>query len=469
MLSLFYLEEEENQSKESINKYISIFQSYKDNIPTLEEALLEMYLSSNCTKVEASDLINDVLTKSKEKLDFNKKEINYKYPNLDDEDILIIASYTCETNYNNFSPYKILNANLVMKNRENGIKKISKYLFIFLKSLRKLPRYYPKQDNRNLYRCIDKQVNYMIDPFNLESRSYIKGQIKTFWGFTSTSPNITTSYNFLGKKIDLKSGTIFTIYGNVWGYDITLFNYYNEEEILLEPERKFIVEEIYPPLNNIIHIRCKVEDSPLVLDEDNIDEKYKISTSLKEKNFSKQDILNKYANNEIIKCQKGKNHEFSKISGRCKNCSIIGCEKGLIHHDFNKNSGKCKFCNIIGCEKDLIEHEFNKISGKCKYCNILGCSNHLQDHNFNIISGKCKFCQIIGCSNGLIEHNFNKNSGKCSYCQILGCKNGYIEHNFNKFDGKCAYCQIIGCENGLKAHNFSKYSTKCNFCNFDNS
>ena len=66
MLSLFYLEEEENQSKESINKYISIFQSYKDNIPTLEEALLEMYLSSKCTKVEASDLINDVLTKSKE-------------------------------------------------------------------------------------------------------------------------------------------------------------------------------------------------------------------------------------------------------------------------------------------------------------------------------------------------------------------------------------------------------------------
>ena len=85
MLSLIY-SEEEDQIKESINKYISIFQSYKDNIPTLEDALFEMYYSSNCTKVQASDLVNDVLEKAKEKLKFNKKEINDKYPKIDDND-----------------------------------------------------------------------------------------------------------------------------------------------------------------------------------------------------------------------------------------------------------------------------------------------------------------------------------------------------------------------------------------------
>lgn len=465
MLSLIY-SEEEDQIKESINKYISIFQSYKDNIPTLEDALFEMYYSSNCTKVQASDLVNDVLEKAKEKLKFNKKEINDKYPKIDDNDILIIASYTCETNDNNFSPYKILNRNLVMKNRENGIRIVSKYLFIFLKSLRKLPRYNLNKNNNNLYRCIDKQIDYKIDPFNLKHIPYIKGSTKTFWGFTSTSPDIQTSYNFLGKKSDLKSGTIFTLYGDIRGYDLTLFNYYDEEEVLLEPETKFIIEEINPPLNNIIYIRCKVEDSPLILDEDSNDEKYQNINNKKEISLLNETILDKYSHNDIIKCEKGKNHEFNEISGKCKNCYIIGCEKGLIHHDFNKISGKCKFCSVIGCKNDLIDHEFNKISGKCNYCNIMGCVNHLQEHNFNKISGKCKFCQIVGCSDGLIEHNFNKHSGKCNYCQILGCKNGFIEHNFNKHSGKCEYCQILGCNNGIINHNFNENSGKCTFCNF---
>jgi hypothetical protein len=192
----------------------------------------------------------------------NKNEINAKYPNISDEDILIICSYTCESIDANFSPYKILNRNLVSENRENGLRIVSKYLFIFLKSLRKLPRYYPDKNNGYLYRCINRHINYKIDPFDQKSVPYMIGQPKTFWGFTSTSQNIKTSYIFLGEKNDLKSGTIFTLFGDVWGYDITLFNYYNEEEILLEPERKFIVEQIYPPVNDIIHVRCKVEDSP---------------------------------------------------------------------------------------------------------------------------------------------------------------------------------------------------------------
>ena len=91
------------------------------------------------------------------------------------------------------------------------------------------------------------------------------GNKKTLWGFTSTSRKINTSYNFLGGT-NFKEGTIFTFSGDVWGYDITLFNTYNENEILLEPERKLLVKETKPPVSNILYTRCKILETPLVLE-----------------------------------------------------------------------------------------------------------------------------------------------------------------------------------------------------------
>jgi hypothetical protein len=41
--------------------------------------------------------------------------------------------------------------------------------------------------------------------------------------------------------------------GEVWGYNITLNNYYEEKEILLEPETKFVVESVYP-VDDLINI-----------------------------------------------------------------------------------------------------------------------------------------------------------------------------------------------------------------------
>ena len=470
MSFLFYLEEEENKREKSINNYCTLFEPYKNNIPTLKEALFEMYVLSELTKEEVVVLINDIITKCQKKLVLNKNEINAKYPNISDEDILIICSYTCESIDANFSPYKILNRNLVSENRENGLRIVSKYLFIFLKSLRKLPRYYPDKNNGYLYRCINRHINYKIDPFDQKSVPYMIGQPKTFWGFTSTSQNIKTSYIFLGEKNDLKSGTIFTLFGDVWGYDITLFNYYNEEEILLEPERKFIVEQIYPPVNDIIHVRCKVEDSPLILNEDTKNKVNKISNSQNKNRIAIKNEKNNATENktEIIKCKKGKNHEISNITGKCRNCNVLGCEKGLSEHNFSNITGKCRFCAIMGCEKGLTNHDFSNITGKCKYCQILGCSHNLNAHNFSMISGKCKYCSILGCQNDLLEHNFNQISGKCVYCQVIGCKNGLSKHNFNMNSGKCTYCHIIGCQKGLCEHNFNKNNNKCIYCNYIN-
>ena len=63
-----------------------------------------------------------------------------------------------------------------------------------------------------------------------------------------------------------KSGTIFILEGDIWGYNISIFNYYEEQEILLEPETKFIVNYIYS-VNDLTFINCKVIESHNVLPE----------------------------------------------------------------------------------------------------------------------------------------------------------------------------------------------------------
>ena len=156
---------------------------------------------------------------------------------------------------------------MVSDDRKGGISNISKYLFILLKSLRKLDKYYPNEKEKYLYRCISSKVNLNYDLFNKKSVPYITGNTKTFWGFTSSSPDIKMTYNFLWGEENNKSGTIFTLTGKVWGYDITLFNYYNEKEILIEPERKYKIDEVMPPVNEIIHIRCEIQDNPLILND----------------------------------------------------------------------------------------------------------------------------------------------------------------------------------------------------------
>ena len=136
-----------------------------------------------------------------------------------------------------------------------------------LKTLRKLPRYHLDKTKPYLYRCISRKVAINYDQYDTKIVPYITGNIKTFWAFTSTSPNVMIDFVGDDKNKNIKCGTIFTLYGDVRGYDISLFNCYNENEILLEPERKFNVEQIIPPVNEIIHIRCSFIETPLVIEK----------------------------------------------------------------------------------------------------------------------------------------------------------------------------------------------------------
>ena len=79
-------------------------------------------------------------------------------------------------------------------------------------------------------------MNIKNDPYNKKMVPYQNGNYKTFWAFTSTSFNPKTTITFLKderaaeiyssnkKEIQLKSGTIFRLKGDIWGYDISLFN-----------------------------------------------------------------------------------------------------------------------------------------------------------------------------------------------------------------------------------------------------
>ena len=275
----FYTEKEDYLKEESINKYKNEFIEYIKEPPTLSDALKQMFINYEATEEQSNELVNDIISKTEVIINKNWEQIKKKYSKITKEDSKIISSYTCESKNKKFSPYKILNKNLVSEDRKEGLKNISKYLFILLKSLRKLDKYYPNEKEKYLYRCINSKVNLNYDIFNKKLVPYITGNTKTFWGFTSSSPDIKMTYNFLNGEENNKSGTIFTLTGKVWGYDITLFNYYNEKEILIEPERKYKIDEVIPPINDIIHIRCDIQDNPLILSEnlDNLINENKIN------------------------------------------------------------------------------------------------------------------------------------------------------------------------------------------------
>ena len=179
----FYPINEDIQKEKSINDFQDIFVQYTYRIPSLKEALTQMFLSTCISDQKAYELTEDIIKKSEKIVKFNFDLIKEKYSMLTEEDAKIISSYNCETEDSNYSPYKILNNNLCQEDREKGIKNISKYLYIFLKSLRKLNRYYPKQ--KYMYRCINKKVYLKENYFNKKIIPYSKGNTKIFYGFTS--------------------------------------------------------------------------------------------------------------------------------------------------------------------------------------------------------------------------------------------------------------------------------------------
>ena len=373
----FYCEEEENNREESVNKYKNFFTNYENNSPSFQEALIQMFESCELDKNKIKELTEDILSKCKKRIDPDFDTIKNKYTNITKEDAYIICSYTCESKERKYSPYRILNQNLVSDDRKNGVTKISKYLYIFLKSLRKLPRYYPEK--KYLFRCLTIKVNISNDPNNEKIIPYIAGNIKTFWGFTSTSPDPKATYSFLKKEEKIKTGTIFILGGDIWGYDIELFNYYHEKEILLEPERKIKIDNVLPPLNGIININCTIQASNLIL---NNDKEY--NNNIIDFNINNNEI-NKYITKIEMEVKINDKDEFT--SGIGVFCNIPSQKmkwlityNSIINFDF-LNKGKKMILYINNKEKE-IDMKINRFKYTNKGLTIIEILDNDNINNF---------------------------------------------------------------------------------------
>ena len=113
MSLIFYSEEENNNKEESINNYKDMFLDYENKKPTLSEALTQMFISSGAELNQSKELVKDILSKCKSTIDDNFVEIIKEYPNFTKDDAYIICSYTCESKEDKYSPYRLLNRNLV--------------------------------------------------------------------------------------------------------------------------------------------------------------------------------------------------------------------------------------------------------------------------------------------------------------------------------------------------------------------
>jgi len=220
------------------------------------------------------------------------------------------------------------------------------------------------------------KVSLSKDPNNEKLVPYMAGNNKTFWGFTSTSPDPKMTYSFLKKEEQMKTGTIFTLLGDVWGYDIKLFNFFHENEILLEPERKFKVIDALPPVNDIIHVTCSIYKTPLILDNNNNTESdYNINADNSDNNNvieeeNKNDnFLNKYIIKIEMEAKINEKEEYtSGIGVLCnipsKNIKALMTYNHIINLDF-LNKGNKLILYINNKEKE-IDMKINRY----KYTNI---------------------------------------------------------------------------------------------------
>ena len=214
--------------------------------PHMREALLNAkigpedadYIVEAC-KASASHARNDgLLTK-----DFTEEE-----------DAEVIAMYTFDFGPENYemNPYRMVNRELIGRNTKT-LMEVKDLLYLVMHALRKLPRV----TGQTLYRGVRVAMN-------LDTDHYSEGNVVTWPALSSTSPDSRNIKTFLSKGGGKVKGTMFII-ENGWGYNIQPYSLFPDEaEILLEPERQFMVKSVIEA-EGIIVITLEMLDSPLIL------------------------------------------------------------------------------------------------------------------------------------------------------------------------------------------------------------
>ena len=169
------------------------------------------------------------------------------------DDAAAVAMYTFDFGPKEYdhNPYRIINRELNGRTA-NGLIRIRDALYLLMKALRKLPIV----KGKTLYRGVKCRVD--------TQDQYREGSVITWAAFTSTSPDIKATKYFLTKDEKITDCTLFII-ENGWGYDIQPYSLFpDEEEILLEPERRLKVVSIVDS-EDILIINLEMVDAPLML------------------------------------------------------------------------------------------------------------------------------------------------------------------------------------------------------------
>ena len=317
MSKKFYSESEELNFEGSLNDFDYLFKGFIYKPPTLKEALLDMFENAGLSEEDAKELYDHLYKmcdqRVQDKWNLIKQDSKFGFSK---NDALIISSYTYEPmqKFKEYSPYRLLNTNLVATDRKKGVINVEKYLFLFLRALRGCKICSKKV----LFRCIPCKVKVEKDPNNNKYVPYQKGLEKIFWPFTSTSDDENIAERFL----DNGKGTKFRIESKyrLWGYDISLFNVCNEKEILLEPERKYIIENIKEE-SNVTEVTLKIIDNPLLLENCEFYHKLVCNKCGSENIDSNNDLLGLYTGEKCKDC----GNKFFPLTSFCG----LGYERSL--------------------------------------------------------------------------------------------------------------------------------------------
>ena len=162
-----------------------------------------------------------------------------------------------------------------------------------------------------------------------------------------------------------------------------MFDYYDEEEIILEPERKYKVDNVIPDLNDIINVTCEIKDTFIVLNEDyNKNFLTNNNTPIISMNLGKKEeppppppppqIIPVNIPKPVLKVNNNKFKEL-KENNKSARYGFIKC---------NKNYIKCNK-NYVKCNENCCEANENKIKlyNKEKYENKIKFYNKEKNEN----------------------------------------------------------------------------------------
>jgi hypothetical protein len=93
-----------------------------------------MFENAGLTKKDAKELYDHLYLMCNKRVQDKWNLIEHEHENISKNDALAISSYTYEPKkkFEKFSPYRLLNTNLVATDRKTGVINVEKYLFLYI-------------------------------------------------------------------------------------------------------------------------------------------------------------------------------------------------------------------------------------------------------------------------------------------------------------------------------------------------